>query len=58
MRLFFPLIQMFQYLAAILEQPFLQDTQPARPSMALSIAADLCRSKAQLIAENALLRQH
>ena len=39
------------------EQIFLQVTQPARSSVALSTAADLLRSKAQLRAENALLRQ-
>ena len=44
-------------LVTTLEQAFLYLTQPARHSIALSIAADLPRSKSELIAENALLRQ-
>ena len=40
-----------------LEPVFLQLTQPSRHSLALAIAADLPRSKSELIAENALLRQ-
>ena len=44
-------------LVATLEQAFLHLTQPARHSIALSIAADLPRSKSELIAENALLRE-
>ena len=55
MLLFFPLIQAFQYLVAVVEQSFLQVTQPARPSMTLSTAADLFRSKSQLMPVNALL---
>lgn len=40
-----------------LEQAFLRLTQPTRHSIALSSLTDLSRSKSQLIAENALLRQ-
>jgi putative transposase len=47
----------FTHVVSTLEQAFLHLTQPSRHSLALSIAADLPRSKAELIAENALLRQ-
>ncbi len=45
------------HLLATFERAFLRLTQPSRQSLALSIAYDLPRSKSQLIAENALLRQ-
>jgi len=45
------------HVVSTLEQAFLQLTQPSRHSLVLSIAADLPRSKSELIAENALLRQ-
>ena len=54
---FHALRQTLQRLVAILEQIFLQVTQPAHSSVAFSLVADLPRSKAQLLAENALLRQ-
>ncbi len=44
-------------LLSMLEQAFLHLIQPTRYSIALSITTDLPRTKAQLIAENALLRQ-
>ena len=44
-------------LVAFLEQAFLHLTQPSHYSIVLSAATDLTRSKADLIAENALLRQ-
>lgn len=49
--------QLFIGLFSSREQAFLHLTQPARHSIVLSTAADLARSKADLIAENALLRQ-
>jgi hypothetical protein len=42
---------------SILEQTLLHLTQPARHSLVLITAADLTRSKSELIAENAFLRQ-
>lgn len=45
------------HVVSTLEQTFLQLTHPSPYSLALSIAADLPRSKSELIAENALLRQ-
>ncbi len=42
---------------SFLNQGFCHLTQPARASLGLNMAADLTRSKAELIAENALLRQ-
>ena len=51
------LAQLFFGSFSSLEQAFLHLTQPARHSIVLSIAADLTRSQADLIAENALLRQ-
>jgi putative transposase len=51
------MLNLFNRLASTLERTFLHLTQPARHSIALSLAADLPRSKSQLIAENALLRQ-
>jgi hypothetical protein len=45
------------YVVSMLEQFFLQLTQPSRHSLALSMTADLPRGKSELIAENALLRQ-
>jgi putative transposase len=50
-------VQLIVRLVSFLEQVFLHLTQPSRHSLVLSIAADLTRSKADLIAENALLRQ-
>lgn len=47
----------FDRLISDLERTLLHLTQPSRHSLALSIATDLPRSKFQLIAENALLRQ-
>lgn len=41
----------------MLQQTFLHFTQPSRHSLALSLVSDLPRSKTQLIADNALLRQ-
>lgn len=49
--------QLFIGLFSSLEQAFLHLTQPSRHSVVLSPVADLTRSKADLIAENALLRQ-
>jgi putative transposase len=42
---------------SLLEQAFRHLTQPARSSLLVGTAADLPRSRAELIAENALLRQ-
>jgi transposase InsO family protein len=47
----------FNHLLSMFERTFLHLTQPSRHSLALSIVSDLPRSKTQLIAENALLRQ-
>jgi len=47
----------FARLVSTLEQAFLYLSHPPRYSITLSAAADLPRSKTQLIAENALLRQ-
>lgn len=44
-------------LVLMLEKVFLHLTQPTRLSIALSTLTDLTRSRSQLIAENALLRQ-
>jgi putative transposase len=55
--LFHLFTQLVIRLVSFLEQAFLHLTQPSRRSIALSTAADLTRSKADLIAENALLRQ-
>ena len=49
--------QFFNHLISTLERAFLHFSQPSHYSIALSTAADLPRSKSQLIAENALLRQ-
>lgn len=46
----------FARLFSFLNQAFRHVTQPARASLVLNIAADLTRSKAELISENALLR--
>ena len=48
-----PIIRFF----ALLERTFIHLTRLSRDSIAYSTAADLPRSKSQLIAENALLRQ-
>ncbi len=45
------------HLISTLERAFLHVTQPSHHSIAFSTATDLPRSKAQLIAENALLHQ-
>jgi putative transposase len=55
--LFDSLSQLFGRLISTLEQAFLHFSQPSHCSIALCTAADLPRSKSQLIAENALLRQ-
>ena len=55
--LFHLFAQLFTGLFSSLEQAFPYRTQPARYSVVLSNAADLTRSKADLLAENALLRQ-
>ncbi len=47
----------FNRLVSTLERAFLHLTQPSRHSIAPSAVTDLPRTKAQLIAENALLRQ-
>lgn len=54
---FHGLTQLFGRLVSFLEQAFLHLTQPSRPSMVLNAATDLTRSKADLVIENALLRQ-
>ncbi len=55
--LFHLVSQLFVRLVSSLEQAFLHLTQPSRHSIVLSTATDLTRSRAELIAENALLRQ-
>lgn len=55
--LFHGLTLLFGRLITFLEHTFLHLTQPSRHSLALSAAADLTRTKSDLIAENALLRQ-
>jgi putative transposase len=55
--LFHKLTQLFGRLISLLEQVFLHFTQPSRHSMVFSTVTDLTRSKTDLIAENALLRQ-
>ncbi len=55
--LFHLVSQLFVRLVSFLEQASLHLTQPSRHSIVLSTAADLTRNKADLIAENALLRQ-
>lgn len=47
---------LFPRLFSFLDQAFRRLTQPARSSLVLGTAADLALSKAELIAENALLR--
>jgi hypothetical protein len=47
----------FSHLFRFLDQVFRQLTRPARSSLLLGAARDLALSKAELIAENALLRQ-
>ncbi len=51
------LTQLVVRLATSFEPVFLRLTQPSRHSMVLSTVADLTRNKADLVAENALLRQ-
>ena len=51
------LIQLIVRLVSSLEHAFLHLTQPSRHSIMLSTAAALTRTKSDLIAENALLRQ-
>ena len=48
---------LFKHLVSLLEGIFLYLTQPTRHSTALSSLTDLTRSRFQLIAENAFLRQ-
>jgi putative transposase len=50
-------VQLIVRLVSFLEPVFLHLTQPSRHSLVLRADADLTRSKADLIAENALLRQ-
>ncbi len=52
-----PLGQFCNRLLSLLERTFLSLTQPAHPTLALSIASDLLRNKSHLVAETALLRQ-
>jgi putative transposase len=47
----------FTQVLSTLERAFLRLTQPTRHALALGIAADLPRSKSELITEKALLRQ-
>ena len=47
----------FVRLISTLEQVFLQITQPSHHSVVLNTVTDLTRSKADLVAENALFRQ-
>lgn len=49
--------QLILRLISLLEQAFLRLTEPSRRSIVLSTAIDFTPSKADLIAENALLRQ-
>ncbi len=51
------LFRLTVHLFSSLEQVFLSLTQPPRHSILVSTAADLIRSRDELIAENALLRQ-
>ncbi len=51
------LAQLILRLVSSLEQAFLHLTQPSRYSLVVATAADLTRSKTELITENALLRQ-
>jgi hypothetical protein len=51
------LIQFISHPISTLEQAFLHFSQPSHYSIALTLAADLPRSKSQLIAESDLLRQ-
>jgi transposase InsO family protein len=55
--LFHGLTQLVIRLGAFLQQAFLHLTQPSRHSIVLSTVTDLTRSKVDLVAENALLRQ-
>ena len=48
---------LFNRLVSNLEQAIIRLAQPSRRSLALSIATHQLRSKSELIAENALLRQ-
>jgi hypothetical protein len=41
----------------LLHQHFIAWTRPARPTLVRGLAVDLIRGKAELVAENALLRQ-
>lgn len=52
-----PLSQVLFHLLSTLDRAFCHLTQPERHSPLLDTAADLARSKAELVAENALLRQ-
>ncbi len=51
------LVRLIVRLFAFLEHTLLYLTQPSRHSLVLTTITDLTRSKAELIAENALLRQ-
>lgn len=54
---FYSLFQRFRNLISTLEQAFFDLSQLTHYSIPLSTVTDLPRSKTQLIAENALLRQ-
>ncbi len=54
---FHRLAELIVRLVSFLEQGFLHFTHPSRQSMVLSTGIDLTRRRADLIAENALLRQ-
>jgi hypothetical protein len=55
--LFHLITHLIMRLFSPLKQAFLHRTQPSRHSIVLSTVVDLTRSKTDLIAENALLRQ-
>jgi putative transposase len=54
---FLPLLRLKGFCLNVLHSRFLRWTKPLTPSLLLETLADLGRSKSQLIAENALLRQ-
>jgi putative transposase len=54
---FIPLLRLKGFCLDVLHSRFLRWTKPLTPSLLLETLADLGRSKSQLIAENALLRQ-
>ena len=56
-RVFLPLLRLKGFCMDVLHSRFLRWTKPLSTSLLLESLADLSRSKSQLIAENALLRQ-